>query len=130
MVEKLKSRKGQSYPTVNVMDISRFFWLVSLGAYSKLGATGSTLFENLVQEGEKFEDHTKKMADERIDEVKNRIEDVKERIIDTWDKLEETFEEQLAVVLNRLGIPTHDDVDELSRRVEALNQSVKELNEV
>lgn len=131
MVEKLKTRTGHyNHTTINIVNISRFLWLISLGTCSKLEAKGSALFETLVKEGEKFEDHTKQVADERIDGVKNRIEEVKDKAIDTWDKVEEAFEQQLAVVLNRLGIPTHEDVSELSKRVEALNQSVKELNGV
>ena len=44
-----------------------------------------------------------------------------------FDRLEELFQERVAQVLNRLGVPTQDDIQELSKRVEALNESILAL---
>lgn len=46
---------------------------------------------------------------------------------DTWEKLEQVFESRVARVLNAMQIPTHDDVQELSARVESLTRAVEKL---
>lgn len=129
MVKKLKTEASERQNAlVKVVDSSRLIWLAGLGAFSKFETGSSNLFETLVKEGEKFENTTKKMADNKIDDVKDTVEGVKDKAIDTWDKLEESFETRLAILLNRMGIPTHDDVADLSKRVETLNENVKNLN--
>lgn len=52
---------------------------------------------------------------------------VKGMAAETWDKLEQVFESRVARVLNAMQIPTHDDVQELSARVEALTRAVEKL---
>lgn len=52
---------------------------------------------------------------------------VKDMAADTWEKLEQVFESRVARVLNAMQIPTHDDVQELSARVEALTHAVEKL---
>jgi poly(hydroxyalkanoate) granule-associated protein len=135
MVKKLKTDTDEKQTAlVRAVDSSRLIWLAGLGAFSKFETESSTLFETLVKEGEKFENGTRKMTNDKIDNVKDnvkdKVEEVKDKAIDTWDKLEESFEVRLASLLNRMGIPTHDDVADLSKRVEALNESVKDLNKV
>jgi poly(hydroxyalkanoate) granule-associated protein len=131
MVKKLKTKTSERQAALSrAVDSSRLIWLAGLGAFSKVETESSALFESLVKEGEKFENQTKKMADNKIDDVKGKVEEVRDKAIDTWDKLEESFEARLASLLNKMGIPTHDDVADLSKRVEALNESVKDLNKV
>ena len=45
----------------------------------------------------------------------------------TWDKLEQVFEDRVARALSKLGVHTQSDVEQLSRRVEALADAVNEL---
>lgn len=127
MVKKLKTQTSEQQAMLTIINNSRLIWLAGLGAFSKLESGGSALFEGLVKEGEKFESQTKKMADDAFDGAKDRVTEAKDKAIDTWDKLEESFETRLATLLNRLGIPTHQDVADLAKRVEALDNSVKDL---
>ena len=46
----------------------------------------------------------------------------------TWDKLETVFEQRVERALQRLGVPTHTEIAELTRRVEALTASVQKLS--
>jgi hypothetical protein len=46
---------------------------------------------------------------------------------ESWDRLEQVFEERVARALNRLGVPTHTDIQALIARVDALNASVQAL---
>lgn len=127
MVQKLQT--GDNQVTQNIMEFARLIWLAGLGAFAKVEEEGGKLFEALVKEGERVEACTRKMAGDTIQEVKGKVEAVADRATDTWDKLEEVFEDRVARVLNRLGVPTIEDIEELSRRVEALTESVRGLSE-
>lgn len=125
--KKLKEQSSEKQMVAGIIDSARLIWLAGLGAFSKAEREGTKLFESLVREGEEIESRTKKMAEEKVGEVKNKVEDVKSKATDTWDSLEQVFEDRVARVLNRFGIPTNDDVQDLSRRVEELHESVKAL---
>jgi poly(hydroxyalkanoate) granule-associated protein len=43
------------------------------------------------------------------------------------EKLEEMFKERVSRVLNQLGVPTYSDIQNLSKQVELLDKSIKEL---
>ncbi len=133
MVKKLKPQ-GEKQVVESVMELTRLIWLAGLGAFAKIEEEGGKLFEGLVKEGERFQEHTKKMADDTVEEVKDKVEGVKDKVegvkekaIDTLDRLEEMLEDQVARILNRLGVPTSKDIEDLTKRVEALNESVKKL---
>ena len=126
MVKKIKTQsEKQSFE--NIMELTRLIWLAGLGAFAMVEEEGGKLFENLVKEGERFEERTKKVADDTVEDVKGKVEEVKDKAIDTWDKLEKVLEDRVARILNRLGVPTRKDIEDLSRRVEALNETVKKL---
>ena len=97
-------------------------WLAGLGAFSKAQQEGVKMFEALVAEGEKFQERTKTVADERLAEVR-------EKATGTWDKLEKVFEERVARALHTLNVPTRKDIDVLSKRVHELTATTKKLAE-
>jgi len=105
-----------------VKDSAHQIWLAGLGAFVKAQEEGNKFFESLVAEGEKVEARTKKVAEEKVEEVKHRSSD-------TWDKLEHVFEDRVSRALGRLGVPTNEDVQQLSKQIETLNKSIKELIE-
>lgn len=118
--EKLKNLGlGENF-TKMVKDSANQIWLAGLGAFAKAQDEGSKLFDSLVKEGEEIESRTKKVAEEKVDIAKNKTSD-------TWDKLEQVFEERVSRALSRLGVPTNDDIQSLSKRIEELNENIKEL---
>lgn len=126
MVKKLKPQ-GEKPVVESVMELTRLIWLAGLGAFAKIEEEGGKLFEGLVKEGERLQEQTRKIADDTVEDVKDKVEEVKEKAVDTLDKLEEMLEDQVAHILNRLGVPTSKDIEDLSKRVEALNESVRKL---
>jgi len=125
--KRLKDKSNEKQVMGSVVDSARQIWLAGLGAFSKAEEEGGKLFESLVKEGEEVEARTRKTAEEKVEEVKEKMKEVKNKVSDTWDDLEQVFEDRVARVLNRLGVPTNDDVQELSKRVEELHESVKVL---
>lgn len=104
----------------SVIELARQIWLAGVGAFAKAEAEGGQFFESLVKEGEAVEERTKKVAEEKIEAIKTKASE-------SWEKVEEMFQERVARVLKRLGVPTHEDLSKLSKQVEALDKSIKEL---
>ena len=124
-----------------IMDSAREIWLAGLGAFSvaqhesgKLVEQGSKLFDKLVAEGSKLEKQTRNVAGEAVEGIRggveSRVDAVKQQASDNWDKLESVFEDRVARVLGRMGVPTSDEVNKLSARVQKLAGEVAKLGTV
>jgi poly(hydroxyalkanoate) granule-associated protein len=106
-----------------MIDSARQIWLAGLGAVSKAELEGSKFLEALVKEGEAIEARTRKVAESKVEAVKTKASE-------SWDKMEEMFQDRVSRALNRLGVPSYDDIHKLSKQVEMLDRRIKELIEV
>ena len=111
----------------NIRESANRIWLAGLGAYAKTQEEGEKLFQSLVKEGEKVEKQARKAAEARLEEAKSKVVEFRGKASQQFDRLEELFQERVAQVLNRLGVPTQEDIQELTKRVEALNESIMAL---
>jgi len=59
------------------------------------------------------------------DAVENRVGVARERATDTWDRLEKVFEERVQRALNRLGVPSREDLSDLTARVNSLTDLLR-----
>ncbi len=113
----------------SVMDSAQQIWLAGLGAFAKAQSEGTKLFESLVKEGSALDAKTRKFTEAKVGEARGNIEQtigqVRERSQETWDKLEKVFEDRVSRALGRLGIPNHDELAKLSRRVDELTREVR-----
>ena len=142
--KKVMKKKAAAKPSaINlaapVVESAREIWLAGLGAYSvaqaesgKLIEQGNKLFEKLVSEGNKLEKKTRSVAESAVGDIKGGVETkvdaVRKQAVDNWDKLENIFEDRVARVLGRLGVPSADDVNRLSERVQKLSRQVTALS--
>jgi poly(hydroxyalkanoate) granule-associated protein len=110
-----------------VQESAHLIWLAGLGAFAKMGSEGGKLFETLVKEGEKIEEQTRNAAAGVVETAKARAGESRGKVADTWDKVEQIFEDRLARVLGQLGVPSHDDVRDLTRRIDALQVRIDEV---
>jgi hypothetical protein len=67
--------------------------------------------------------------DSRLDVMRKQADTVRKQASDNWDKLENIFDDRVGRVLSRLGLPTRDDLDRLSKRVQELSRKVAELDQ-
>jgi poly(hydroxyalkanoate) granule-associated protein len=105
-------------------------WLAGLGAFSKARQEGVKMFDALVAEGEKFQERTKTAADERFAEVREKVTETWDKLeTGAWDRLEKVFEEPAGRALHALNVPSHKDIDALSKRVHELSAVTKKLSE-
>jgi poly(hydroxyalkanoate) granule-associated protein len=105
----------------SALDSARQAWLAGLGAVSVAQEEASDLFEHLVERGRKLEARGRKEADKARGRVASSIEDL-------GNDLGQALDRGLAATLGRLGIPTRDDLKDLTRRVEELTKSVSRLS--
>ena len=142
---KSKSKAGLGQLTDPVVNSARDIWRAGLGAFSlaqqegsKVVGQGAAMFDNLVKEGAKLEAEGRKAVDEssasvsrevkaRRNLIEDRIDAARKQAEDGWDKLENVFEDRVARVMERLGIPTADDLDKLNRQIEGLSGQVAKL---
>ena len=115
----------------SVLESSRLIWLAGLGAFSRAQQEGTKVFETLVKQGEALESRTKRTAIDTAaaagTAAKAKAKEMQAMAGGTWDKLEQVFEARVARALSKLGVHTHDDVEKLSARVDALSEAVNDL---
>lgn len=111
----------------NARESAGRIWLAGLGALSKTQAEGQKWFEAMVEEGKKVEERAKHVAADTVDEAKGKVVEFRGKANEQLDRLEELFQERVAQVLHKMGIPTQDDIQELTKRVAELNESVVAL---
>nr|AGC72022.1 polyhydroxyalkanoate granule-associated protein PhaF [uncultured bacterium A1Q1_fos_500] len=115
----------------NIKESAQQIWLAGLGAFAKAQQGGGKVFESLVQEGLSVQRKTQAVAEERIADATNRVtgmaNDITAKATGQWDKLESIFEERVSRALNKLGVPTAQDIELLIARIEELNRHVQAL---
>ena len=116
----------------SITESAQQIWLAGMGAFNRAQAEGGKLFESLVRDGLSLERNARKFAGARADEVRDAMEDkvgqARERAADTWDKLEKVFEDRVQRALVKLGVPSREDLNALSTRVERLTAELRKAN--
>ena len=136
MVKKLQksnsTKSSHAQLSGSVKDSAQQIWQAGLGAFTRAQAEGSKAFESLVKEGVSIQRKTQAVAEERISEatskMTNMATDITSKASGQWDKLENIFEERVAKALNKLGVPSAKDVNELIARIDDLNKAVQKLS--
>jgi poly(hydroxyalkanoate) granule-associated protein len=107
-----------------VKDSAQQIWLAGMGAFSKAQAEGGKVFETLMKEGSALQKKTQGLAEERISAVTHKMTAVAGGVGDKagaqWDKLESIFEQRVAKALNKMGVPSKEDIEALIERIDAL----------
>jgi len=140
MKKKVQAKSAAPGFATPVVDSAREIWLAGLGAFSfaqsesgKIIEQGNKLFEKLVSEGVKLEKKGRNVAGSAVgdfkDEVESKVGAVRKQAVDNWDKLETIFENRVARVLGQLGVPTAEDVNKLSERVQTLANKVTAMTQ-
>ena len=134
MVKKLKALAGNAGDkqfVKTVRDSAQQIWLAGLGAFAKAQAEGSKVFDALVKEGQSIHSRTRKVAESKVSEMTSTLGKMATKATNqatgSWDKLEQVFEDRVSRALNRIGVPTNKDINNLAKRVEELTASVQKL---
>jgi poly(hydroxyalkanoate) granule-associated protein len=123
------ARSSGLFNAKSITESAQQIWLAGMGAFTRAQAEGSKLFETLVREGLSLEQTARQLAGSRAsavrDAVETQVDQARERAADTWDKLEKVFEARVQRVLVKLGVPSRDDLNALTERVERLTEALR-----
>lgn len=122
-------------PGTNPLYSAQQIWSAGLGAMSRAQEGGTKLFEDLVREGGRLQDGALTTAQKVVmnafegaqKRVNRRVDDVKGQATETWDNLEKIFQTRVQRALHQLGMPTAEEIGDLTRKVNKLSQSVEKL---
>lgn len=122
----------------DVAEKAREIWLAGLGALSAVEEEGGRLFTNLVDRGQSYEKKRQRQLGEALNEAAAKprelaasAQELANRPLTYMsamqDNLTRRVEEALTTALDRFGVPTRQEVKELTRMVETLTQKVETL---
>lgn len=123
----MRTKETMSNMQEELRDSAHKIWLAGLGAVSTAGEKGSTWFQQLVEKGEGLEARGKKNMDKAMDDLETSAKKARKRVENTVDDLWERLDERFTEAMHRFGVPTRDEIQALTRRVEELNHKVDEL---
>jgi poly(hydroxyalkanoate) granule-associated protein len=119
MIAKKKTKQVQQEITENAHQI----WLAGLGAVAMAQEEGGKLFSTLVKKGEGYE----KAGRDKFGQAIGAVSGVKVVAESYWETFERTLDDKVTSVIHRLGVPTKDEIDTLTERVESLTAAIDKL---
>ena len=133
---RAKTKHGGAGTSARLLDTLHRIWLAGLGAAAKAQRGAPQLMEDLVEEGARVHSQTRGAAEQTLRELLGstkatldaRVSQAKGQANDALENLEKIFQTRVHRVLTQLGVPSTEEVESLSARVSALNESVKQLN--
>jgi poly(hydroxyalkanoate) granule-associated protein len=111
----------------SMMGSAQKIWLAGLGAFSRARSEGDSVFNTLVEQGKTLRERARGAADQALGTVRAQADATLGQAQGQWDKLEQVFEDRVSRSLNRLGVLTSREVDDLAKQVRDLNDSVQSL---
>lgn len=122
MTKKMK----KDFP-MDVKDSAHKVWLAGLGAVAVAEEEGSKFFKNLVKKGEKYEERRKKQVDDVVDKVKDGVGEVRDEVESRWSRIGDSFDRKVGQAVERLGVPSRQEIHKLTQRVEDLTAKLDGL---
>jgi polyhydroxyalkanoate synthesis regulator phasin len=96
-----------------MVGLGRDIWLAGLGAVATMDEEGTEIFDRLVERGKQVETERRKKMSTRREKVAQA--------------LEENLYDPLISALKRVGVSTHEEIRDLTARIESLAHKVDRL---
>lgn len=107
-------------------------WQAGLGAFARARDEGGDMFAKLVDEGAAVQKRTRQFAEDRLEGVNATISKMADSLgkqaSGSLEKLESVFEERVTRSLQRLGVPTRDDIKGLSKQLTQLQETLDAMS--
>ena len=119
MNAKKKSKELQQ----DIMESAHKVWLAGLGAVAMAEQEGGKFFTNLMEKGEKLE----KKSKQKVDQAKGTVAGMKTVAESYWETFGRTVDDRMTAVIHRIGVPTKDEIESLTKKVQDLTVAVDKL---
>jgi poly(hydroxyalkanoate) granule-associated protein len=117
-------------------------FLAGLGALSNAQKKGTETFDALVEDGEKFRKETSKKTESLISDVQGAIREMSgdaqstaegllDRVRDSsrFDKLQSVFDKRVADAMDRLNVPSKNDIDKINKKLNKILRAIESKDE-
>lgn len=115
--------------SANLYLMARKALMASLGAVAMTLDEANEFVDKLVERGELAEADTQRLLNELRTRSTTSEQTVGEASKNIVNKAGMALEESVEVILNRLNVPSKSEIEELSKKIGALNQKVSALIE-
>lgn len=119
MNEELQNGNGNGNGNIVLQNGRKLFW-AGLGAVAMTQDEISKLAKSLVTRGEEFGQENR----ERFDRI---VTNPRENVVKFGKNAEEEFEKRFEAVVQRLHVPTKEDIKRLNSKITRLTKKVDEL---
>lgn len=117
-------------------DLPRTLWLAGLGAVSLAHKRSGELVTTLATEGEQFRARSRKLAKTLVKDVRRAAADARKQVegyvtpirrnaLRNVRELESSFNQRLSTVLDRISVPSKDELQALIGRVTGLRRTAR-----
>jgi poly(hydroxyalkanoate) granule-associated protein len=107
----------------DIMESAHKVWLAGLGAVAMAEEEGGKFFSSLMEKGQKLEGKSR----EQVEKAKGTVAGMKTVAESYWETFGRTVDDQMTAVIHRIGVPTKDEIEALTRKVEDLTVAVDNL---
>ncbi len=134
-----KNQAGSEWSVGDIADQLEQAFVAGLGALSDARKEGAKRFETLVEEGETLRKAATSRTENLIDDVQDAIREMADgaqtratglldqvRDKSQLDKLNSAFDTRVADAMDRLNVPSKNDIDAINKK---LNKIIRLLNE-
>jgi len=122
-----KEKKAEQSVIDSLTGKAREVWLAGLGALASVEEEGNKVFNKLVEKGTDFEARGKKQIDEIYTEVSDKYKEVETKVKSKFSKAENEIDENIQEIIHKMGVPTKEEISELTAQVEKLVKKVDTL---
>jgi len=117
-----KTEAKSMFDREQLVDAGHKAWLAGLGAYVTVSKEAGDLFDRLVEKGKK--------ATPDMPDLSGMMDDATGRAKKLANKVGEVVHDGTVATLHRFGVPTSEDIQGLTRRVDRLTEKVDALTQV
>ena len=107
----------------------RDVWLAGLGALATVEEEGTKLFNRLVDRGQKFEEERRHDLEKATEKAREQGDETLAQLEEAGEETQSMLSESVNSALERFGVPTRKEVDDLKNKVDRLSRQVEELAE-
>lgn len=145
MAGKKRTKKKQEAEKVvsEIADNLEHVFLAGLGALSNAQKKGLKTFDALVEQGETFRKKTTKKTESLIEDVQDAIREMSDdaqsraegllsqvRGKSNLGRLQHAFDSRIADAMDRLNVPSKNDVDAINRKLDKIMKLVADKDKV
>jgi poly(hydroxyalkanoate) granule-associated protein len=128
MATKEKKTNNEQSVIDSLSGKAREVWLAGLGALASVEEEGNKVFNKLVEKGTDFEKRGKEQIEEVYTGITDKYKEVETKVKSKFSKAETEIDENLQELVHKMGVPTKEEISELTAQVEKLVKKVDTLS--